>query len=143
MNYSFVDSAHGFPSNAVMAGIQNDEAGKHWAAVANTPYGPIGGKAKGGTCWYPFDGEENTTEDFSWLTAPAGSVKKVNNCGTGPPPGAISYGQQNDDNREYFAAQADSVWGKIPGKARDNTCWYPYDGKEFTTSDFSWLTTKK
>ncbi len=137
MSYCFVGSQYHFPSTAVSLGHQNDGAGKLWTAVANTQHGLVGGKAKGDTCWYSYDGREHTTKDFSWLTAPEGRVVTVRNMGS-TPPGAVCFGLQSD-NKEYYAALAKCHQGLIPGKARGNTCWYPHGGKEHITSDFFWL----
>jgi len=38
-----------------------------WCAVANTEWGKIPGKAKEGTCWFPYGGEEKTTTDFQYV----------------------------------------------------------------------------
>mmetsp|Transcript_46769 Transcript_46769/g.109487 ORF Transcript_46769/g.109487 Transcript_46769/m.109487 type:complete len:179 (-) Transcript_46769:107-643(-) len=44
-------------------------------------------------------------------------------------------GYQNDSG-EYWCAIAQTPCGRIPGKAKGGTCWYPHGGKEHTTRDF-------
>ena len=34
---------------------------------------------------------------------------------------------------------ARTSWGNILGKAKDSTCFYPYNGKEYSTDEFYWL----
>jgi hypothetical protein len=123
------------PAGALRTGHQNDGAGDLWAAVAHTGHGDIPGKARNGTCWYPYGGKEHTTNDFSWVCT---AFELVRNAG-GPPHGAVDCGHQNDGAGTLWAAVAHTNHGDIPGKAQNNTCWYPYGGKEHTTNDFSWV----
>jgi len=109
---------------------------RYYSAVAHTPWGSIPGRAVVERCWYPFGGVEYSTADFSWITAP--NAKLV--CHTGSlPAGAIAAGHQLDDGCTYYAAVARSQWGALPAKAKDNYCWYPYNGMEHKTSDFDWI----
>ena len=109
---------------------------RYYSAVAHTPWGSIPGRAVVERCWYPFGGVEYSTADFSWITAP--NAKLV--CHTGSlPAGAIAAGHQLDDGCTYYAAVARSQWGALPAKAKDNYCWYPYNGMEYKTSDFDWI----
>lgn len=126
------------PANGLMMGYQNDGGGDHWVAVADTEYGKIPGKAKDGTCWYCYNGEEYTTEDFHYVvyTSPH---KLVRNDNLGPPDGAAAVGSQTDGRGDQYAAIALTEWGRIPGKAEGNTCWYPFDGQEHETYDFEWV----
>jgi len=120
-------------------GFQTDGAGALYCAVAHTEFGDVPGKAKGDTCWYPYGGKEYTTADFSLLhsTIP---LFQVGNWGE-PPIGALMVGRQKDRAGVLYAAVANTKWGKIPGKAKGKTCWYPYGGKEIVTEDFKWIST--
>ena len=63
------------------------------------------------------------------------------NCVSGnPPENAVKLGWQNDGAGELWSAVANTQWGTIPGKANRQTCWYPHNRKEHTTSDFSFVT---
>jgi len=48
-------------------GHQTDGAGDVWCAVAHTAFGKIPGKAQAGTCWYPYNGKEDTTDSFEFV----------------------------------------------------------------------------
>jgi len=120
------------PPQALAVGKQND-VGQIYAAVANTPSGKIPGKAKGNTCWYPLGAKENTTSDFEYICYNFALVK-------GPQPAdAIASGNETDGAGVHYAAVAHVEQGNIPGKAKGNTCWYSYGGKELTTDNFSWV----
>ena len=54
------------PPHAILCGYQNDGSGYHYAAVAETEYGTIIGKAIGDNCWYPYGGKEYSTKDFKY-----------------------------------------------------------------------------
>jgi len=123
------------PPPSAPAGFQNDGAGQVWCAVAHTPQGNIPGKAIGNTCWYPYGGREISTSDFSWVVAP-GARNVQGPC----PPGALAVGMQNDGAGVLYAAVAITPQGNIPGKAKDNTCWYAYGGQECSTNNFFWVT---
>lgn len=110
---------------ALAPGFQRDGAGHLWCAIANTEHGQIPGKAKGGTCWYPYGGEEHTTEDFVLVR-----VRKLNKA-----PRVAAHGHQTDGGGDLWCAVAKTEHGKIPGKANaSGECWYSYDGKEHTTT---------
>ena len=48
-------------------------------------------------------------------------------------------GYQNDGVGHLWCAVARTPWGRIPGKAQGDTCWYPYGGQEHTTGDFYYI----
>eukprot|EP01126_Amoeba_proteus_P050548 TRINITY_DN5984_c0_g1_i5.p2 TRINITY_DN5984_c0_g1~~TRINITY_DN5984_c0_g1_i5.p2 ORF type:complete len:246 (-),score=39.80 TRINITY_DN5984_c0_g1_i5:232-969(-) len=48
-------------------------------------------------------------------------------------------GHQHNSGTVY-AAIAHTPHGRIPGKALNGTCWYPYGGGECVTNSFSWVT---
>jgi len=123
------------PEHAVNCGHQNDGAGTLCAVVAHTEHGDIPGKGKGDTCWYGYDGKEMMTKDFSWVVSVGGKPEKGDN----PPSGALKVGHQKDAAGDLYAAVAHSEHGDIPGKAKGDLCWYPYDGKELMTKNFSWI----
>lgn len=129
------------PADALNIGFQNDGAGSLWLAVAKTKWGTIPGKAKDQTCWYSYDGEEHRTSDFKWVASSA-KVSLIQNDGSGPPPSATHLGHQDDGAGKLYGAVAESEWGVIPGKAKDNTCWFAYGGEEHFTSDFRWVITE-
>jgi len=58
------------PPNALAAGQQTDGAGTLWAAIAQSQYGQIPGKAIGNNCWFPYGGQEHSTSNFSWVCKP-------------------------------------------------------------------------
>lgn len=134
---AFVEIPEQPPDHAIKLGYQNDGVGEIYSAVAKTRWGTIPGKAKGKTCWFPYGGKEYTTENFVWLTSMR-PVKMKRNEGH-PPKLAIQCAFQEDGAGYLYAAIAETKWGKIPGKAKDSTCWYPYGGREYYTSDFYWL----
>lgn len=127
------------PDDAMMLGYQNDGAGDLFLAVANTKWGTIPGKAKDGTCWYPYGGKEYYTSDFSWPCAAFEMYTLYENDGYGPPVYGLKVGFQGDGTGDLYAAVAITDHGQIPGKAKDNTCWYSYGGKEHYTSKFYWV----
>jgi hypothetical protein len=124
------------PENGLKLGKQGKE--DMWLAVAKTKWGTIPGKAnKDGTCWYPFYSTEyRVSSEFAYVTSirPTKLVKSDS-----PPPIAIISGYQTDRAAYIYAAVADTDWGTIPGKAQGDTCWYPYNGKEHKTKNFSWV----
>jgi hypothetical protein len=58
---------HDIPPKAVSSGHQKDGAATLYSAIAITSYGQIAGKAKAGTCWYPYGSLEYTTSNFMWV----------------------------------------------------------------------------
>jgi len=124
------------PSTAVKAGHQNDHNGDYWLGVAHTRNGDIPGKAKGDACWYSYNGKEDDTKEFSWVLVDQWAL--IRNAG-GPPSHSLKVGHQKDGEGDFYSAVAHSQWGNIPGKAKGNTCMFPYGGTEHSTSDFSWV----
>ncbi|XP_046544296.1 uncharacterized protein LOC124254522 [Haliotis rubra] len=57
----------GPPRRAVVLGRQGYDAAVHYAAVANSDFGLIPGRANGNTCWFGHGGKEYVTPDFLWL----------------------------------------------------------------------------
>ena len=112
--------------------------GDLWVAVANTEWGRIPGKAKDGICWYGYGGEEHETDDF-YVVVHTSPHKLVEHDFSGPPEGAAATGYQTDGRGAQFAAIAHSEWGRIPGKADGDMCWFPYGGEEHETHDFEWV----
>merc|ERR1712136_155386 len=106
-----------------------DENGRYWCAVAKTPWGKIPGKAnEEGTCWYPYGGQEHTTDDFDYVR-----VRRLKHS-----PQTEPQGNQNDGAGELWCAISKTEHGKIPGKAKDGECWYPYGGEEHSTRNFKY-----
>jgi len=101
-------------------GRQHD-SGEYWCAVANGPHGPIPGKARGDTCWYPYGGSEHLTKNFKFVRVVTGN--KVT-C------------QQRDGASTFCAIAITSSGDRIPGKANGDTCWYSYGGVEHLTNNF-------
>ena len=124
------------PTNGLKLGEQED--GEYWLAIAKSQWGTIPGKANGkGECWYPYGGKEYyVTKEFAYVTS-IRPTKLVKNCS--PPPFAIMSGYQTDGAGYVYAAVAESEYGKIPGKAKGDTCWYSYDHQEHSTKNFSWV----
>jgi len=130
----------GPPPNAVCLAHQHDH-GPLYLGVADTQWGRIPGKASGGTCWFPYAGEENPTNNFFWVcsTNPMKLKKKDTMPGK-----ALQSGYQSDGAGPLFHAVAHTPYGTIPGKTvhGGGTCWYAYGGKEHPTSDFSYVVWK-
>ena len=125
------------PHNAVNLGSQKDQFGENYclySAVALSRWGDIPGKAKGNTCWFSYEGKEYLTDNFVWLTSMRPLQMEENK---GSPPNLAVLCATN--GTAWFAAVATTRWGNIPGKAKDSTCFYSYDGKEYSTKDFYWL----
>jgi len=116
-------------------GHQNDGAGEVWCAIAHTDKGDIPGKAKGNDCWYSYGGQELHTNNFSWVVVRGWRLERGGN----PPHNSLPLGHQNDGAGTLWVAIAHTDKGDIPGKAKDNTCWYPYGGQEHSTNNFSWV----
>ena len=114
-------------------GHQNDGAGDLWCAIAETEHGKIPGKAKGDTCWFSYGGYEHSTKNFRVIR----SHKESSECH------GKSQGCQNDATGDLWCAVANTPHGKIPGKAKGDTCWYPYGGKEHHTHDFKFICKQK
>lgn len=127
------------PNNAVKLGYQKDGVGKTlsyslYSAVALSRWGAIPGKAMGNTCWFSYEGKEYHTENFVWLTSMRQLQMKENK---GSPPKLAVLCARN--GTAWYAAIAKTSWGNIPGKAKDSTCFYSYNGKEYSTNEFCWL----
>ena len=58
----------------------------------------------------------------------------VPNQGSTPANAAV-LGYQHDVG-DMILGVARTRYGDIPGKVKDNTCWYPYGGEECITNDF-------
>jgi len=127
--------SRGFPMNCV-SGQQSDGVPVA-CAIAHTQHGDIPGKAKDGTCWYPYGGGEHTTSNFSWIVVPGYRLERAH--GNHVPHGAVSAGFQNDGAGALFLAVSQGPHGSIPGKAKSGTCWYPYGGKEHSTNNFMYV----
>jgi len=140
-NFSWIVSAFdlvqggGVPQHAIACGHQNDGAGTLYTALAHTQHGDIPGKAMGTTCWYPYGGREETTNNFSWVLSRGWRLER----GGSNPPHGLAIGHQNDGAGTVWACVAHTNHGDIPGKAIGTTCWYPYGGREETTNNFSWV----
>jgi len=122
------------PKHAVK-GSQND-GGDYWCAISHSQYGKIPGKAQGKRCWFSWGGKEHITDKFEWI----GNAKLVKN--NIPPPMSARVGNQHDSGY-YYAVIAHTEWGDIPGKAKENCCWFPYGGEERNTNNFSWVVPRK
>lgn len=109
-------------------GWQNDDAGDYWCAIANTEYGPIPGKARGDTCWYPYGGEEHETDDF----------EIIKQGGLSEEPRGDPHAEQ-EDGAKIWCAVAQTEHGRIPCKANEDGCWYPYGGEELESDNFRFV----
>eukprot|EP00929_Paragymnodinium_shiwhaense_P050689 TRINITY_DN25530_c0_g1_i1.p1 TRINITY_DN25530_c0_g1~~TRINITY_DN25530_c0_g1_i1.p1 ORF type:complete len:225 (-),score=10.92 TRINITY_DN25530_c0_g1_i1:124-798(-) len=116
--------------HATAPGFQADGQGYLWCAVARTSHGRIPGKTKNGVCWYSYGGKEYTTANFD--------VVGVSNLTKNRPATTTGHGFQGDGAGELWCAVAETQHGKIPGKAKGGTCWYPYGGKEYSTPCFKY-----
>jgi hypothetical protein len=123
------------PAWALCPGKQHDNPNRLYAVICHTQYGDIPGKAIGNQAWFPYGGDEHLCNDFSYISGGQGFQR---NSGS-TPPNACPLGHQNDSHGTVYVALAHTQYGDIPGKAKDNTCWYPYGGKEHLTNDFSWI----
>jgi len=125
------------PPDAIACGNQTDGGGIHYSAVAHTAQGDIPGKAKDSTCWYSYGGKEITTGEFSWVVLPSWHLEK-HEFGQVPAL-AVACGNQSDAAGVLFAAVAHTPHGAVPGKAKGNSCWFAYGGREGLTKEFSWV----
>jgi len=140
-NFSYVVSSWdlikgGFVPQGGVKGFQNDGAGDVWCVIAHTNWGDIPGKAKGNECWFPYGGKEHSTNNFSWVVCHGYRLER---SGGSPPQNSLPCGFQNDGAGTLWVAIAHTNWGDIPGKAKDNTCWFSYGGQEHPTNNFSWV----
>lgn len=55
------------------------------------------------------------------------------------PSNAVRLGNQFDSG-EYYLAMTFSKIGLLPGKAKVGEAWYSYDGAEYHTKNFFWIT---
>jgi len=92
----------------------------------------------GNKAWFSYDGLEFTTNNFSYLEVENSSLVRAQS----PPVNAIPCGHQKDGAGTIYPAIANTQWGTIPAKAKGNSAWYSYDGKEFSTHDFFWVVQK-
>ena len=103
-----------------------------WCCIANCDEGKIPGKVAVGadTCYYAYGGEEKQSNDFKVIRSGKFSKEPVGRA----------HGKQHDGEKTWCAI-ANTQWGRIPGKANHDTCWYPYDGEEHKTDNF-WFVNK-
>ena len=119
---------------------QKDKAGYHEPCIAQTNWGPIPCKCKGNTCWIPYDGKEHTGNNFDRIVGTeAAPIKLVSNSTSRDPPKGTVTAVQNDSTGKVYAAVAETNWGPIPGKAKGDSCLFPYDGKEQSSKKFHWI----
>jgi len=135
--HQIVHNAGGVPPRAIAVGHQNDGAGTLWGAIAHSSHGKIPGKAIGNSCWYSYGGAEHQTNQFDWIVAAPFFLNPVAHSHN--PSANVPHGFQNDGAGQVHVAIAHTQWGNIPGKAKGNSCWFPYGGKEHQTNNFSWL----
>lgn len=126
------------PDDALKLGDQ-DDFGDLYVAIAKSEWGQIPGKAAGNTCWFPYNGKEEATNDFYWVTCCRHyKLVKHDKDKSKPPRLAVLAGYQPDCGYLYPAI-ANTKEGKIPGKAKGGNCWYAYGGEEHLTDDFYWI----
>ena len=130
------------PAGALRLGYQIDGQGLLYVAVAKTEHGEVPGKAKNGTCWYPFGGKEHRTTEFSWvIRACSHALEEIPT--DVPMVDVMTAGFQNDKDGYLCIALANTTWGSIPGRATEKTCWFAHGGNEKNTTDFKWLRCRK
>jgi len=133
------------PIGARPIGYQNDGRGPQYAVIANTRWGTVPGKACENTCWYGMNGQEYETRDFKYLTCSRVSNSRHEKMDVDfvrqshPPENGLMMGYQNDGGGNQWIVVADTPYGKIPGKAKGDVCWYTYDGKEHETRSFHYV----
>jgi hypothetical protein len=143
-SYKLVANSGRVPPRALKHGVQNNDGQVRYPIVAHTQWGDIPGKATQWDMYYSYGGREHSGGQFSWVVS-AGTTSLVSARSKfhGPVPcGAIKCGNQIDQSGRLFAAIANTQWGKIPGKANKNTCWFPYAGQEHSTPDFDFICSK-
>ena len=109
-------------------GYQGD-TGSYWCAIARVREGKIPGQARGDRCWYSYAGKEHYTKDFEIMRGQSLS-RTVD--------GAEPQGKQLDKHGELWCAVANSYFGRIPEKAKDGRCWFPYGGQEHAPELAAW-----
>ncbi len=104
--------------------------GDYMCAIAPTCYGPMPGKSKDGTIWY--------ADYYGSFATYCGVFKELE----GP---VIFTADPNEISKigDYYCAVANTEWGKIPGKAKDGTCWFCQGEEAKTTTDFQYVGLKK
>jgi len=133
--HQLVRNSGGPVPRAVACGFQND-AGQVWGVIAHTQFGDIPAKAIGNSCWFPYGGQEHTTNTFSWIVCPPFTLLRHNMC---PNPTATTPQGHQPNFGPLWCAVAHCQHGTVPGKASGNQCWYPYGGHEHSVNDFSWV----
>jgi len=141
MSYSMIHNLGQIPPcDKFRLGHQSDGAGHLYNVVCRTPHGMIPGKAKQDKAWYPYGGKENMTKDFMYLQAEHGGQTQLVRS-RHPPHGALAEGHQQDGT--YYVAVCHTNHGEIPGKAKGHEAWFPWDGKETRTENFSYVIVKQ
>ena len=132
------------PHRFAMFGRQHDTGRPLYNVIINSSrHGDVPGKGQEfSKAWYSFGGREFMEKNMTnvkWLTSSTDEPLTLRrNNGSGAPANAIPCGHQRDSGT-YYAAIAQCSHGLVPGKAKGNACWYPWGGKEHTTSDYSWV----
>ena len=127
-------------------GQQHDTAAPYCNVIVHSArHGDVPGKGRRfNQGWYSFGGREYYDTHMSnvrWLVTTSSDKKfalQRHSRGSSVPANAIACGSP-DDSGVFYAAVGYGQHGSVPGKARDDTCWYPWGGKEFATDDFSWV----
>merc|ERR1711904_177747 len=111
-------------------------------AIAKTSHGKIPGKAnEDGTCWYSYGGKEHNADKFKYVSWDWDAESSSSSSDSDKE--EIAPGFQTDGAGYLWCAVANTDWGRIPGKAKDGECWYPYGGREHTTRDFEYVRVRK
>ena len=98
-----------------------------WCAVAKTEWGTIPCKYQNGICIYEHGGKEHEAKDFTVIKS-----QMVTREPRGKPHGKVQ-------NRDLWCVVVNTQWGKIPGKAFKDMCWYTYEGKVHFTKEFVYV----
>ncbi len=135
------------PSDALLLGHQGKDAvsdlylGRSYSKWGCIP-SKVGMETNGSILsWFPYGDREYRTDKFDWVCADKELLVASLVDGTTVPSNAICSGNQNDGEGLLYSAVAVMKEGyNIPGKAKNGTCWYPYDGKEkYCSSGFYYI----
>jgi len=125
------------PCDQFKLGHQND-SGPYWCILAHTAEGPVPGKGRQGSAWYPHGGKEHETKSFSFLRVQHGATLSLVRAGGHPPHNALDLGRMRDGS-VYHVVICHTPHGNIPGKAKGNKGWFCFSGREHETNNFSFV----
>ena len=89
--------------------------------------------------YYSYEGQDYSSNDFSWVVSENNTYLVHNNHNTNPPSNALMIAYQQHAYPYYFILGYNKNHGMIPGFFNGSKAVYAYGGKEFTAKDFYWI----